>query len=176
MTVQEHGTVFMQDNGKVASTKIRLSNGDSFEINSLPELVQLNALRQYLAEGFQYHLLFNPLLHEVSLDSKLFLSARLNLVVSEDVALEHWPGPRMSGGCRAIAKYSCAVVGHEAFSSAVGLSLSSPSFLRPGVWLPPLKRRDQQICAVSESGCCAHSPTAFFGISQSCHSETWQGT
>lgn len=55
----------IEGSGKVASTKIRLANGDSFEVNSLPELVQLNALRRYLAEGFQRHLLSNPFLHEV---------------------------------------------------------------------------------------------------------------
>ena len=55
----------LQDGGKVASIKVRLSGGDSFEISSLAGLVQLNAIRRFLAEGFQCHLAANPLLHQV---------------------------------------------------------------------------------------------------------------
>ncbi len=55
----------LQDGGKVASIKVRLSGGDSFEVSSLAGLVQLNAIRRFLAEGFQCHLASNPLLHQV---------------------------------------------------------------------------------------------------------------
>lgn len=57
--------VGVQDGGKVASTKVRLSGGDCFEVSSLGGLVQLNAIRRFLAEGFQCHLAANPLLHQV---------------------------------------------------------------------------------------------------------------
>jgi len=55
----------VEDGGRVASTKVRLSGGDCFEVSSLGGLVQLNAIRRFLAEGFQCHLAANPLLHQV---------------------------------------------------------------------------------------------------------------
>ncbi len=55
---------FQQD-GTVAQTKIKLRHGDTLVINTLVGTVQLNALRRFLAEGFQIHLQQNPLLHQI---------------------------------------------------------------------------------------------------------------
>ena len=40
----------------MAQTKVRLANGDVLTVDSLAGLVQLNAIRRFLAEGFQAHL------------------------------------------------------------------------------------------------------------------------
>lgn len=55
---------FQQD-GTVAQTKVKLRHGDTLVINTLVGTVQLNALRRFLAEGFQTHLQQNPLLHQI---------------------------------------------------------------------------------------------------------------
>ena len=46
-------------------TKIKLQHGDSLIISTLSGTLQLNALRRFLAEGFQTHLQHNPLLHQI---------------------------------------------------------------------------------------------------------------
>ena len=46
-------------------TKIKLRHGDSLIIETLAGTVQLNAMRHFLAEGFQIHLQHNPLLHQI---------------------------------------------------------------------------------------------------------------
>ena len=55
---------FQQD-GTVAQTKIKLRHGDTLVVKTLVSTVQLNALRRFLAEGFQIHLQQNPLLHQI---------------------------------------------------------------------------------------------------------------
>ncbi|KAL0044066.1 hypothetical protein WJX82_006874 [Trebouxia sp. C0006] len=63
-TFRELCNVVEQD-GTVAQTKIKLRHGDTLVINTLVGTVQLNALRRFLAEGFQIHLQQNPLLHQI---------------------------------------------------------------------------------------------------------------
>ncbi|KAK9823814.1 hypothetical protein WJX72_005686 [[Myrmecia] bisecta] len=53
------------EDGAVAETKIKLRHGDTLVVDTLAATVQLNALRRYLAEGFQIHLQENPLLHQI---------------------------------------------------------------------------------------------------------------
>ena len=55
----------MQQDGDVAPTKIKLRHGDTLVIDTLVGTVQLNALRRFLAEGFQVHLQQNPLMHQI---------------------------------------------------------------------------------------------------------------
>lgn len=55
----------MQQDGDVAPTKIKLRHGDTLLVNTLVGTVQLNALRRFLAEGFQIHLQQNPLMHQI---------------------------------------------------------------------------------------------------------------
>lgn len=55
----------VEQDGTVAQTKIKLRHGDTLVINTLAGTVQLNALRRFLAEGFQIHLQQNPLLHQI---------------------------------------------------------------------------------------------------------------
>lgn len=55
----------MQQDGAGAPTKIKLRHGDTLIVNTLVGTVQLNALRRFLAEGFQIHLQQNPLLHQI---------------------------------------------------------------------------------------------------------------
>ncbi len=57
--------VSLQQDGSVAQTKIKLRHGDTLIVNTLVGTVQLNALRRFLAEGFQVHLQQNPLLHQI---------------------------------------------------------------------------------------------------------------
>ncbi len=42
--------------GSVPRTQVRLNSGDTLTVDSLAGVVQLNALRSFLAEGFQLHL------------------------------------------------------------------------------------------------------------------------
>ena len=42
--------------GKVPRTQVKLSGGDVLTVDSLAGVVQLNALRSFLADGFQTHL------------------------------------------------------------------------------------------------------------------------
>lgn len=49
----------------MGQTKIKLRHGDSLIIDTLSGTVQLNAIRRFLAEGFQIHLQHNPLLHQI---------------------------------------------------------------------------------------------------------------
>lgn len=51
--------------GDVPTVKIKLRYGDVLVIDTLAGHVQLAALKQHLADGFQVHLLRNPLLHEI---------------------------------------------------------------------------------------------------------------
>ncbi|KAL0039974.1 hypothetical protein WJX79_001212 [Trebouxia sp. C0005] len=55
----------VEQDGTVAQTKVKLRHGDTLVINTLVGTVQLNALRRFLAEGFQTHLQQNPLLHQI---------------------------------------------------------------------------------------------------------------
>ena len=55
----------LQQDGAVAPIKIKLRHGDTLIVDTLVGTVQLNALRRFLAEGFQIHLQQNPLLHQI---------------------------------------------------------------------------------------------------------------
>ena len=55
----------LQQDGAVAPIKIKLRHGDTLIIDTLVGTVQVNALRRFLAEGFQIHLQQNPLLHQI---------------------------------------------------------------------------------------------------------------
>lgn len=55
----------MQQDGAVAPTKVKLRHGDTLIVDTLVGTVQLNALRRFLAEGFQIHLQQNPLMHQI---------------------------------------------------------------------------------------------------------------
>ena len=46
----------MPQEGRVPRTQVRLSGGDVLTVDSLAGVVQLNALRSFLADGFQTHL------------------------------------------------------------------------------------------------------------------------
>lgn len=48
--------------GKVPRTQVKLSGGDVLTVDSLGGVVQLNALRAFLADGFQTHLQVHTLL------------------------------------------------------------------------------------------------------------------
>eukprot|EP00850_Spirogloea_muscicola_P020290 SM000212S06883 [mRNA] locus=s212:33105:43389:+ [translate_table: standard] len=66
---EQHGSfrdlVSLIQDGTVTETSVRLKNGDSLTLSTWREIIQLNALRQYLAEGFQKHLQENELLHQI---------------------------------------------------------------------------------------------------------------
>eukprot|EP00850_Spirogloea_muscicola_P012163 SM000078S22022 [mRNA] locus=s78:52965:60875:+ [translate_table: standard] len=66
---EQHGSfrdlVSLIQDGTVTETAVRLKNGDSLTLSTWREIIQLNALRQYLAEGFQKHLQENELLHQI---------------------------------------------------------------------------------------------------------------
>jgi hypothetical protein len=47
---------FDPQEGKVPRTQVKLSGGDVLTVDSLAGVVQLNALRSFLADGFQAHL------------------------------------------------------------------------------------------------------------------------
>lgn len=51
--------------GDVPTVKIKLRYGDVLVVDTLAGHVQLAALKQHLADGFQVHLLRNSLLHEI---------------------------------------------------------------------------------------------------------------
>ncbi|CAI5981345.1 unnamed protein product [Closterium sp. NIES-65] len=55
----------IRDNGRCSETVIRLKHGDSLRVDTWTLTVQLNALRRFLADGFQRHLQENELLHQV---------------------------------------------------------------------------------------------------------------
>ncbi|GJP39330.1 hypothetical protein CLOM_g16144 [Closterium sp. NIES-68] len=55
----------IRDNGRCSETVIRLKHGDSLRVDTWTLTVQLNALRKFLADGFQRHLQDNDLLHQV---------------------------------------------------------------------------------------------------------------
>ena len=55
----------LQQGGNVPQTKVKLRHGDTLTVNTLSGTVQLNAIRRFLAEGFQTHLQQNPLLHQI---------------------------------------------------------------------------------------------------------------
>eukprot|EP00475_Leptophrys_vorax_P024911 TRINITY_DN34607_c0_g1_i1.p1 TRINITY_DN34607_c0_g1~~TRINITY_DN34607_c0_g1_i1.p1 ORF type:complete len:338 (-),score=24.83 TRINITY_DN34607_c0_g1_i1:130-1014(-) len=55
----------IRDNGQCSETVIRLKHGDTLRVSTWSQTVQLNALRKFLADGFQRHLQENELLHEV---------------------------------------------------------------------------------------------------------------
>jgi hypothetical protein len=48
--------VLVPQEGKVPRTQVKLSGGDVLTVDSLAGVVQLNALRSFLADGFQTHL------------------------------------------------------------------------------------------------------------------------
>ncbi|CAI7873953.1 unnamed protein product [Closterium sp. NIES-54] len=52
----------IRDNGRCSETVIRLKHGDSLRVDTWTLTVQLNALRRFLADGFQRHLQVRPLL------------------------------------------------------------------------------------------------------------------
>lgn len=45
--------------------KISLSNGQAIIIDDYTEIVTLNMVREFLGEGFQHHLLTNPIMHSL---------------------------------------------------------------------------------------------------------------
>ncbi|BDA43174.1 probable interferon-related developmental regulator 1 [Coccomyxa sp. Obi] len=53
------------EGGNVAESRIKLRCGDVLVVNTPRVATQLAALRRFLAEGFQTHLQFNTLLHQV---------------------------------------------------------------------------------------------------------------
>eukprot|EP00244_Chara_vulgaris_P010413 TRINITY_DN4791_c0_g1_i3.p1 TRINITY_DN4791_c0_g1~~TRINITY_DN4791_c0_g1_i3.p1 ORF type:complete len:459 (+),score=80.70 TRINITY_DN4791_c0_g1_i3:709-2085(+) len=53
------------EDGVCAETKLKLRHGDVLTINTWIQTIQLNALRRFLAEGFQRHLQDNELLHQI---------------------------------------------------------------------------------------------------------------
>ncbi|CAI5478000.1 unnamed protein product [Closterium sp. Yama58-4] len=55
----------IRDNGRCSETVIKLKHGDSLRVDTWTLTVQLNALRRFLADGFQRHLQDNELLHQV---------------------------------------------------------------------------------------------------------------
>eukprot|EP00850_Spirogloea_muscicola_P004457 SM000019S05001 [mRNA] locus=s19:471588:481603:+ [translate_table: standard] len=66
---EQHGSfrdlVSLIKDGTITETSVRLKNGDSLTLSTWREIIQLNALRRYLAEGFQKHLQENELLHQI---------------------------------------------------------------------------------------------------------------
>lgn len=53
------------DDGSAPQVKIKLRHGDTLVVESLTDVIRINFFRRVLATGFQPHLQFNPLLHEV---------------------------------------------------------------------------------------------------------------
>lgn len=107
----------MQQDGAVAPTKIKLRHGDTLIVNTLVGTVQLNALRRFLAEGFQIHLQHNPLLHQIfnfqpreeraerltPLEKKLYRCALSTCALSHmsTVAAKAHTHTHLSHGCQA---------------------------------------------------------------------------
>lgn len=76
-------------------SKIKLRGGDVLVVDSLPGNVQLNALRRFLAEGFQTHLQYNTLLHQVCNCSALLQI----LILKQYNAISHWRSKMLSRRC-----------------------------------------------------------------------------
>ncbi len=55
----------IMEGGDAPEQKVKLRHGDVLIIDTLVGNVQLNAIRAFLADGFQVHLMSNPLLHNV---------------------------------------------------------------------------------------------------------------
>lgn len=53
------------EDGHCPETHVRLKYGDVLTIDTWDKTIQLGFLRRYLATGFQQHLQYNPLLHDV---------------------------------------------------------------------------------------------------------------
>ena len=53
------------EGGEIPEQKVKLRHGDVLVVDTLAANIQLNAFRSFLGEGFQVHLLSNPLLHQV---------------------------------------------------------------------------------------------------------------
>lgn len=51
------------DNPK--ASKINLPNGQSIVVDDYTNIVTLNMVRNFLGEGFQYHLMTNPIMHSI---------------------------------------------------------------------------------------------------------------
>ena len=45
--------------------KIGLPNGQSIVLDSYTDIVTLNMLKDFLGEGFQYHVMTNPIMHNI---------------------------------------------------------------------------------------------------------------
>jgi hypothetical protein len=55
----------IMEGGDPTEQKVKLRHGDVLIVDTLIGIVQLNAFRSFLGEGFQVHLLSNTLLHQV---------------------------------------------------------------------------------------------------------------
>lgn len=55
----------VMEDGEVKATKIKLPGGDVLVVEGMVGNLQLAAVKRYLAQGFQVHLLRNPLLHQI---------------------------------------------------------------------------------------------------------------
>lgn len=53
------------ESGTVPTVSMKLMHGDSLHISTWSQTVQFNALRRFLAEGFQRHMQDNELLHQI---------------------------------------------------------------------------------------------------------------
>lgn len=53
------------DGGDIPQQKVTMPLGDTLVVDTLSGNIQLNAVRSFLGEGFQVHMLNNPLLHQV---------------------------------------------------------------------------------------------------------------
>lgn len=53
------------EDGTCPETHVRLKHGDVLTVRTWVQTTQLSFLRRYLGTGFQAHLQYNPLLHEV---------------------------------------------------------------------------------------------------------------
>ncbi|XP_024358487.1 uncharacterized protein [Physcomitrium patens] len=53
------------EDGVAPQVSVKLPAGNTLKFNSWTEIIQVNAIRRFLGEGFQTHMQGNPLLHEI---------------------------------------------------------------------------------------------------------------